>query len=660
MKKQKCIWMLLTGGVFLLLYAVCLLLGRESLWLAVTVAATATLLLAAMGILLGVFNRRNRRIIELFVSALDPRQQTLLESFPMPAAAVSPAGELVYYNDPFLQEVLAGEDGEGMSLQDLFPGLTVRELEKKTSLDVRRGAKQLTAYVNRIPGDVTGTLVLYFCDTTALKEVAAEYRASRPVVLLICMDNLEEATRELRDSDRARIAGQIETVLDDWISGHGGILRKLSSDRLIAVTENRWLTEMTQSRFPVLDRVREHLENAPRGITLSIGVGQGKTLLEGERTASRALEMALARGGDQVAVKTANGFDFYGGKSRGVERRTKVRTRIMAQALRDLILTSDRVILMGHRLSDLDSLGSCTALAVAIRRLGKDAYVAVRRRATMAGELIRAYEEAGQGDLFLEPEEAMDWVSEQSLLIIADTHSESLLDSVELYRAAGKVALIDHHRKMVDHITDTALEYHEAASSSACELVTELLQYMGEALIGPAEAEALLAGMMLDTRSFVLRTGSRTFEAAAYLRRLGADTISVKRMFSDSLETYRRKCDLVATAGMFHSAAIAVSEEDFSDYRAAAAQAADDMLSIRGVTASFVVCRMGRGVNVSARSYGACNVQVIMEAMGGGGHLTMAAAQFRDLSVRQVEQKLREEILRYTDQNREIPPKKTV
>lgn len=655
MKKPKRLFFWLLGSVFLLLYGACLCLWRTAPWLALIGAMLATLLLAGLLVLRAVSLRRGRRTLELFTAALDPRQQTLLESFPMPAAAFSAAGELVYYNDSFLQDIIDGVEREGAGLSELFSGLTVGELEKKTCLDVRRGSQQLTAYVNRIPGDVTGTYVLYFCDTTALKEVAAEYRATRPVVLLICIDNLEEVTRELRDSDRARIAGQIETALDDWIAGNGGILRKLSPERLIAVTENRWLTEMTKARFPILDQVRQGLDNAPAGITLSIGVGQGKTLLEGERTARRALEMALARGGDQAAVKTANGFDFYGGRSRGVERRTKVRTRIVAQALRELILSSDRVILMGHRLSDLDSLGSCTALALAIRRLGKDAYVAVRHRATMAGELIRVYEDAGQGDLFLEPEEAMDWLSEQSLLIITDTHSESLLDSGELYRAAHKVAIIDHHRKMVDHITNAALEYQEASSSSASELVTELLQYMGDGLIAAPEAEALLAGIMLDTRSFVLRTGSRTFEAAAYLRRRGADTVSVKRMFADSLETYRRKCDLVAAAGMFQGMAIAVSEEDFSQYRAAAAQAADDMLSIRGVTASFVVCRMGRDVNVSARSYGGCNVQVIMEALGGGGHMTMAAAQFRELSVRQVELKLREQIELYTRQNREIP-----
>lgn len=655
MKKQQFLFLGLLSGAFLLLYGVCLCLGRWAPWLSLTVAALATLLLMGMLALRWHGQRRSRRTLELFTAALDPRQQTLLETFPMPAAAFSASGELVYYNDSFLQDVLGGDEQEGANLSELFSDLTVKDVEKKTCLDVRRGSQQLTAYVNRIPGDVTGTLVLYFCDTTALKEVAAEYRASRPVVLLICIDNLEEVTRELRDSDRARIAGQIETALDDWIAGNGGILRKLSSERLIAVTENRCLNEMTRSRFPILDRVRKGLDNAPAGITLSIGVGQGKTLLDGERTARRALEMALARGGDQAAVKTANGFDFYGGKSRGVERRTKVRTRIVAQALRELILSSDRVILMGHRLSDLDSLGSCTALAVAIRRLGKDAYVAVHRRTTMAGELIHAYEDAGQNDLFLEPEEAMDWLSEQTLLIITDTHSESLLDSGELYRAAGKVAIIDHHRKMVDHIADAALEYQEASSSSASELVTELLQYMGDSLIGAPEAEALLAGIMLDTRNFVLRTGSRTFEAAAYLRRRGADTVSVKRMFADSLETYRRKCDLVAAAGMFHDMAIAVSEEDFSQYRAAAAQAADDMLSIRGVAASFVVCRMGRDVNVSARSYGSCNVQVIMEALGGGGHMTMAAAQFRELTVRQVEMKLREQIVIYAQQNREIP-----
>ncbi len=643
MKKQAVFTAVLVGVALALLYGLSAGIGWFLPGVGWITATVTTLLAVGFGTVFFLSRRRGVQLLELFAGAVDSRQQALLEAFPLAAAAFSPAGELIYFNDRFERDILIvdGEKTDDRRFERLFSGASLDATAKKGSADLRRGRLQLTAYVNPIPGDVTGTVVLYFCDMTALKELAAEYRASRPVVMLICVDNLEEATRELRESDRARIAGQLETLLDEWIEGGGGILRKLSSERLIAVTEDRRLREMTKARFPILDRVRAGGDGIPAGITLSLGVGQGKTLTESERLARQALDMALARGGDQAAVKTAGGFDFYGGRSRGVERRTKVRTRVMAQALQELIMSADQVLLMGHRLSDLDSLGSCAALAMAIRRMGKTAFVAVRRRSTMAGELIRAYEEAGRGDLFIEPEEAEDWLGENTLLILTDTHSASILDSPELYRAAHRVALIDHHRKMVEHIADATLEYHEPSSSSASELVAELLQYMGEGLVEKPEAEALLAGIMLDTRGFVLRTGSRTFEAAAYLRRQGADTVTVKKMFADGLDMYRRKCELVAAAGMFRRMAIAVSEEDFSDCRAAAAQAADDLLSVRGVTASFVICRMGREVNISARSYGDCNVQVIMEALGGGGHLTMAATQLRDVTAHQAEEMLR-------------------
>lgn len=649
-KMPAAVW--ITGGFLVLFALLCAALLRYS-YLMAAIAAGLWLAMAVTCLVMALsYRRRIHDVLRWFCAALDPQQQRTIAAFPLPAAAVSASGELLLYNDRFDDRILHGQPGVGTPIGEIFPGMDVRSLEKRDSLDVSCGELRLTAYVNRLPQDVTGTYVLYFADNTALKRVAAEYTASRPVILLICMDNLEEATHRLRDSDRARIAGHIETMLDDWIAAAGGVLRKIGNDRFMAVTENRQLNEMTRDRFQILDRVRSASADSEAGVTLSIGVGQGKTLQECELAARRALEMALARGGDQAAIKTANGYDFYGGRSRSVERRTKVRTRIVANALRELMAGSDRVFVMGHRLSDLDALGSAAALTVAARRLGCEAHVVVRKNATMAQELIARYTAAGQGDLFMESGEALDAITDRSLLIVTDVHSPGLLDCRELYEQASHVAVIDHHRKMVEHITNAALEYHEPSSSSASELVTELLQYMGEGLIGKPEAEALLAGITLDTRNFVLRTGVRTFEAAAYLRRLGADTISVKRMFADSLELYRKKCDLVALATTYCGTAIAATEEDYADKRTAAAQAADEMLSIQGILASFVICRMGREVNICARSYGEFNVQLIMEQMGGGGHLTMAAAQLRDTTVDEVERRLRRAIGQYIEQGK--------
>ncbi len=603
-------------------------------------AAVLCLLLLAATVFIAL---RYRRVLqglhELWEASLDPHRQELLAAFPMPAIAVTAAGEILFANNRFRKGVVHGDDATGLMLTDVFSGISPKDLRKKTAVDVVCGDSKLTAYINCVADDET-VFVLYFSDNTELKDTAAEYTASRPVVLMLCIDNLDEATADMRESARARIAGQIETMLDEWIVQSGGILRKFAGDRFMAVVENRHLNAMTKDRFSILDRVRSAFVTDGMSITVSIGVGQGKTMQECESMARQALEMALARGGDQTAIKTINGFDFYGGRSKGVERRTKVRTRVIANALGDLIRSSDRVLVMGHRQSDLDCLGSAIAMTVAARHMGKDAVTVVRRRATMAGDLIERYVEAGKADLFAEPDEIIENITPRTLLIITDTHAANMLDCPEIYETASRVAIIDHHRKLVNHIQDTALSYHEPSSSSACELVTELLQYMGEALIGRMEADALLSGIMLDTRNFVLHTGVRTFEAAAHLRRLGADTVAVKRMFSGGLEMYQKKCDLVSQAEQYHHTAIVTTDADYSDCRAVPAQAADEMLSIQGIKASFVLCVAGDEIIISARSYGECNVQLIMEALGGGGHLTMAGTQLKNTTVAEARERL--------------------
>ncbi len=602
-------------------------------------AALCLVLLASVIVLVLRYRRILRGFYEAWLTSLDPRQQEQLAAFPMPAVAVTAAGEILFANKRFGTEIFGGNDAIGLMLTEIFTGIALKDLSKKASVGVRCGDKKLTAYINRAADDDT-VFVLYFSDITALKDIEEEYTASRPVVLMLCIDNLDEATANMRESARARIAGQIETMLDEWIVQSGGILRKFASDRFMAVVENRHLNDMTKDRFSILDRVRGAFAADGLTVTVSIGVGQGKTMQACEDMARQALEMALARGGDQTAIKTVNGFDFYGGRSKGVERRTKVRTRVIANALGDLIRSSDRVLVMGHRQSDLDCLGSAIALTVAVRHMGKEAVTVVRRRSTMAGDLYDRYVDAGKADLFVEPDAIIESITPRTLLIITDTHAVNMLDCPEIYEAASRVAIIDHHRKLVNHIQDSALSYHEPSSSSACELVTELLQYMGESLIGREEADALLAGIMLDTRNFVLHTGVRTFEAAAYLRRLGADTVAVKRMFSGGLEMYQKKCDLVSKAEQYHHTAIVVSEEDYSTCRAVPAQAADEMLSIQGIKASFVLCVAGDEVIISARSYGECNVQLIMEALGGGGHLTMAGAQLKNTTVAEARERL--------------------
>ena len=570
-------------------------------------------------------NRDIRRYLTRVADGLDQTEQAALSAFPMPAVVCSREGEVVWYNERFRTEVLDGSDVYGAPVDDLTGGLPLADLLRRQPADAAYGGRKYTVYASRIPVRDTELTVLYYVEDTRLKDIAEEYALSRPAAVLLYIDNMEELLQNARDSERAQLSGRVETLIEDWASPTTGVLRKYSSDRFLLIVEQRYLQQMIGARFDILDRVRAVQAGDHQCVTLSIGVGQGETLRESEEMARQAIEMALGRGGDQAAVKTRNGFDFYGGVSKGVEKRTKVRTRVVASALLELIQGSDNVMVMGHRFSDLDCVGSAVAMASAVRSLGKPAYVVIRKAQTLAPELLERYRDAGRGDLFIEPEEALPVLTRRSLLIVTDTHNPRMLDSAKLYEEASTVVVIDHHRKMVDHIDNAVIFYHEPYSSSASEMVAELVQYLSGCTVTRLDAEALLAGIMLDTRSFVMKAGVRTFEAAAYLRRLGADTVEVKRLFSGSMELYKEKTDIVSHARLYGRTAIACDREGGgSQRRIAASQAADELLYIKGVDASFVLFEENGTVNVSARSLGDFNVQLVMEALGGGGHLTMA------------------------------------
>ncbi len=469
----------------------------------------------------------------------------------------------------------------GDPVETVDGGAGTKELGKKRFFDMEYRGRCYTVYTSTVRVRDTALYVLYYVDNTHLKEIAEEYALSRPAVMMVYIDNVEEVMQDIRDSERAQITGRVETILEDWVGATSGILRKYGSDRFMVLLEERHLEQMVAGRFDILDRVRSIRPSEDQRDPVHRR-GTGETLRESEAMARQAIEMALGRGGDQAAVKTKNGFDFYGGVSKGVEKRTKVRTRVVASALQELIEGSENVLVMGHRFSDLDCLGSAVAMAAAARSLGRPAYVVTQRDKTLARELLDRYDQAGRGDLFIEPDDGLPLVNRRTLLIITDTHNPDMLEWPPLYQRASTVVVIDHHRKMVNHIENAVIFYHEPYSSSASEMVAELVQYMGAHCISRLEAEALLAGIMLDTRSFVMKAGVRTFEAAAYLRRQGADTVEVKRMFSESAATYRKKADIVSRAEIYRRTAIAYDEDGGTEVRIAAAQAADELLSIKG------------------------------------------------------------------------------
>lgn len=578
---------------------------------------------------------------------LESKMHMSVHSFPMSAVIIDSAGRIVWTNGKFTEEFPDCCE-YGMELSnitdvpsaDFFTddGITVRYKDSVYKVFARipdeDEAKELT--------------LLFFKNITDITALETEKKLSQPVVILFMVDGYEELISGCLESEKAHVSVQIDKLLEDFAGQTTGVLRKNASDRFIAVIEERHLQEILRNKVEILDKAREIFVNDRLNVTMSIGIGRtGKTLKESEQFARQALEMALGRGGDQAAVKTDNGFEFYGGVSKGVERHTKVKTRIIANSLLELVDNADKIFIMGHKYSDLDSVGSSVGLTCAIRNLGKSAWAVCDYNTSLAKVLIDRFPHVdGEEPLFTEPADAMEELTDNSLLIICDTHNPLIIESKELYEKAKKVVVIDHHRKMVNYIDNAVIFHHEPYASSASEMVTELIQYFGEAgKLRAVQAECLLAGIMLDTKNFVMKTGVRTFEAAAVLRKMGADTITVKKMFSSSIDSYKRKTQIVAEAEIYRKCAIAPCDFYADDLRIVAPQAADELLTIKNVDASFVLFKtMSNEISISARSMGNLNVQLIMEALGGGGHQTMAGAQLKDVTVNEALNTLKKSI----------------
>ena len=643
--KQKPRWTLemLTASLAVLcgLLVLVLLIQRPTAWLALLA------LVVLWGVVVVLFRCQLRKWVARWMcggSFEGSKLKFSLEPLSQPAALLS--GETVlWYNAQFRTRLLNGQDALVNRVQKVLPGLDLQQCRKQegqllTLADGMWSVHMLTladgmwsVHSSTVPGDAESMTLLVLNEETALRKVEAEYKASRPGYLVFLVDGYDDVFGDMLDSERARLLEGINRTLEDMIGRGSGFLRRVASGRYIAVVEERQMEQFANRGYDVLDKIRALDPSV--NLSLSIGIGRGaKTLREAQDMAVQALDMAQGRGGDQAAEMTPDGFTFYGGVSHGVEKRSKVRSRIVADQLVKLIKEADHVVIMGHRMSDLDAIGSAEGVLRICKICDVPAVIAVRRDATLAGSLIDALCRAGQKDDFIDPKDALPIISKRTLCIVVDTYQVGLVESKDILEKCGKVAVIDHHRKGVGYIENPALVCHEPYSSSASELVTELLQYVGERDDKPnrVEAEGLLSGIMLDTRDFTLHTGVRTFEAAAALRRYGAETERVRQLFDVTMVEYNAKADLVEKARMYKNCAISVSGEVAPEARVAIAQAANDLLTIQGVDASFVAVQVGTGVNISARSLGAVNVQVIMESLGGGGHQTMAAAQLKHIT----------------------------
>lgn len=598
---------------------------------------SAVVLIVALVIISVAWSRNFIRHMLKMNNHLENSSAEYMNNLPAPIAVISEDKKFVWYNQSFSDKISRGSDVFGLNFEE-YVKLDVDSVMSGGNPICRINGAMYRTFVEKFDENDISFLIIYFHDETEYFNLKKECEESHPNVVILTIDTYDEIMQNAKESEKAHASVEIEQLIEQFMNSTNGFVKKISSNTFYAVIEQRHLNEKIRDKFRILDLARNIKIAGKYPLTFSIGIGQGaKTLAESEKIARQCLDMALGRGGDQAVIKSENGYHFFGGVSKGVEKMSRTKTRIIANAMQDIIMNSDKIFIMGHRFGDLDSVGASCGMAGALKLIGKPVHIVVDKATNLAVNLIERVESQTEDDLFITPQTALDSLGDNDLLIIVDIHNTDCLESYELYDNMKKsVVIIDHHRRAVRSIENSVIFYHEPYASSASEMVTELIQYfrfVDDEKLPVYYAEALLAGIMLDTKSFVMRTGVRTFEAAACLKKLGADTVAVKLLFSNSFEAYKDRSQIVSSAKIHKNCAIATADFKCDDIRIVAPQAADELLNITNVDASFVIYKTGNTVNISARSLGAVNVQVIMELLGGGGHQTMAATQLKDKSI---------------------------
>ena len=595
--------------------------------------------------------------IDSITGSVDTASKSTLINSPLPIMVFRPdTGEVIWSNEDFLQLAGVREHLFEMKVEDAvphFPTSWLLEGKSRCPERVEMNGRRFQVYgsLQRAKGRSAQGLVatIYWVDVTESDSLREKYSATRPVMALIQVDNYDDLMKACPDTQRSAILAQIDEKLGQWAEGVG-VLIKTQRDHYLFLFEEEHFEHFAAEKFAVLDSIRAVKVAEGLNPTLSIGVGKdADSMAELYKGANLSLEMALSRGGDQAVVRTKQDFSFYGGRTKTTEKRTKVKSRVMANALGELMEDAKQIYIMGHSYADMDALGAAAGLMCIARKRRRKAQIIIDQDNNAAqlvlAQLRKLPEYAGA---FVDKQEAFLRLQPGTLLIVVDTNRPDFVEAPQVLESCNRVAVIDHHRRAASYIENAALNFHEPYASSASELVTELLQYLCEpSEVLREEAEALLAGIVLDTKHFTLRTGGRTFEAAAFLRRAGADTTDVQRYFQNDLSDVVKRYDVLRRAEILPSGiAVAAIPEDGVD-RVAAAQAADELLTLRGVKASFVLCRKGAGVIMSGRSLGEVNVQVILEALGGGGNSTTAGGQIAEGDVAEVRAKLLDVIEAY-------------
>lgn len=599
-----------------------------------------------------------RQYIQRFYGGMDSARSSNMLFTPLPMMVFDLATEdILWSSESFLQLTEQREGIFDAHLETVFPNISFHWLlEGKTEAPEtvvwNHRTYRVFGGVSHPEGGRSALATTYWMDVTDTEEMRRTLELTRPVVAILMVDNYEDLMKATPEGKRSAVRAMLEEKLSQWSAGSEGMMLRYDRDRYLFVFEEKSFSDFAAKRFDVLDAVREVVAGEGVAATLSIGVGRDADSFEALfKNASVALEMALSRGGDQAVVKDKLNFEFYGGRSKATEKRTKVKSRVMANALAELIDEAKQVYVMGHSYADMDALGAAAGVCAIVRKRGKKCRIVIDTENNAAHPMLRRLQALPEYQgAFLSGDDAFLRVQPETLLVVVDTNRPGSVESEPLLDACNRVAVIDHHRRGSSYIDKMALNYHEPYASSASELVTELLQYLiepGDLL--KAESEALLAGIVLDTKNFTNRTGGRTFEAAAYLRRAGADTADVQRMFQSDLQSMISRYDIIRRAELYHGD-IAVAALDQECDRVIAAKAADEMLTLQGVRASFVLYRKDDGIYISARSLGEINVQVLVETLGGGGNSTTAGGQCSGMTVAEAKATLLRAIDKYFEE----------
>ncbi len=651
------------GGRFyilvLFIFAAVTYVMAGMMYLALCEAAVAVVLLFVRSVISRRHHRELVRYIESVTYEAEVAKDSTMMNFPLPMATfMMDTGRMVWGNQAFFTACGRKEPSFDVSIQTLVP-----DFRKKWIAEGRTRCPGLVA-LNGRRFQVHGNLIrrqngqqisssmgiTYWVDVTDYDDVRLEYAASRPVVILIMLDNFDEMMKNASERARTDLRNLVEDRLTQWLDGTRGLFRRYDRDRYIYICEWRDYEKLEQEHFTIVDGVHSVVNSSGIHATISVGVGlEGDSYEENFSFASMSVEMALSRGGDQAVVKNRMSFEFYGGRASEVETRTKVKSRVVANALGSIIKDASTVFVMGHRYPDMDALGAAVGVCCIARSLGKRVRIIMGNGPTACGPMVEALKRTKEyEDVFITPKEAMVQANSRSILVVVDTSRPEQVEDEAILKTISRLDVIDHHRRAASNIENAALTFYEPYASSVCELMVELLQELGEpSQVLRFEANALLAGSVTDTKNFTMRTGERTFDAAAFLRRTGADPITVKRILQSDMDSMVDRYQIMESATVYRDNICLAKAEHIVD-RVVASQAADELLNVSGVEASVVLYPAPTGgIMLSARSISELNVQVLLEKLGGGGNQSAAGAQLMGVSLQEAEEQVKQAIDEY-------------